>query len=198
MKLSIIVTVRNGEDLVLRALRSIPVREDIEIIVVDDCSEDTTYSLVETYKYYSGQNIKLVRNNERKWASGAMNVGLDLTTGEYITQLDFDDYYDTKKLNELLDLDRKEDLIFFWLQVNNGNVWKPEYSEELCDHICLYKREVIGCTRMNEKYKSGHGRYFHDEILSKNPSKYYHKDVVYFYNFPRENSNRNLFIKGEL
>ena len=71
MKLSIIMPVRNGEEYVLKALESIPDRKDIETIVVDDASEDGTYSVVKLYKFYSDKNIILLQNDHQKYCGGS-------------------------------------------------------------------------------------------------------------------------------
>lgn len=43
-KLSIIVPVYNQQDLIIRALESIPKRKDIEVVIVNDGSTDNTYN----------------------------------------------------------------------------------------------------------------------------------------------------------
>ena len=43
IKLSVIIPAYNQEQLVLQAIDSIPERNDIEIIVIDDCSFDDTF-----------------------------------------------------------------------------------------------------------------------------------------------------------
>lgn len=50
IKLSVIIPVYNQEDLVLRAIKSIPNLDEIEIIVVDDCSVDNTLKNVEKFR----------------------------------------------------------------------------------------------------------------------------------------------------
>ena len=50
-KLSIIVPVYNQENLIIRALDSIPKREDIEVIVVNDGSTDSTLEKVAQWIY---------------------------------------------------------------------------------------------------------------------------------------------------
>ena len=62
MKVSIIVPVYNLPDLTKRALDSIPYDEDLEVIVVDDCSGKETKELLETYK----DRIRLFTNKTNK------------------------------------------------------------------------------------------------------------------------------------
>ena len=46
-KLTVVVPAYNAEDFILRALESIPKREDIELIIIDDCSTDKTLEICE-------------------------------------------------------------------------------------------------------------------------------------------------------
>lgn len=48
-KVSVIIPVYNQEVLVLKALDSIPTRDDIEIIVIDDGSTDDTWTKIWNY-----------------------------------------------------------------------------------------------------------------------------------------------------
>ena len=64
MKLSVIIPVYNQQDLVIRALESIPAREDIEIIVIDDYSTDNTWNNLLDYRneHIEDKNIVLLYN----------------------------------------------------------------------------------------------------------------------------------------
>ena len=44
VKYSVIIPNYNSNNLLMRLLESIPVRDDIEVIVIDDCSSDTSFS----------------------------------------------------------------------------------------------------------------------------------------------------------
>lgn len=189
--------VRNGEKYVLRALHSIPKTNEIETIVIDDCSEDSTYSLVKTYIKYADRNIRLYKNSKRGYPCTCINNGIELAHGDYIGQLDSDDYLLTDNFLRLLLMDRKEDIIFYHNEINDGTIWKPENQSGLCDHICWYKRSFIGDVRQGYQ-KWGAGLNFHKKLMGKNPTIYYHKEVVYHYNFPREGSTYDLGKKGLL
>ena len=197
MKLSVIMPVRNGEPWILKAIKSIPERPDIEIIVVDDDSEDGTLELVETYKKYTNQNILILHNDERLRMCGSINKALDVAQGEFVVQLDCDDYLNTENFNELLNLNRTEDLQFFCNRINNGDVWNPEKKKGICDHICLYKRSFVGDLR-HEYAKFGSGWNFHQSLLKKPHTESYFNKICYYYNFPREGSNYDLGVKGLL
>lgn len=92
-KISIIVPVYNAREHLSTCLDSLVSQtlKDIEIIIIDDCSTDNSYSLIKEYanKY---PNIRAY-HNERNLGQGATrNIGLKLSRGEYIGFVDSDDY----------------------------------------------------------------------------------------------------------
>ena len=97
MKISIIIPTYNSSKFIERCLNSIPKSEDIEVIVVDDGSTDNTVDLVQKY-----DNILLIKA-KHKGVSNARNVGLEASSGDYITFLDSDDEYFTKGLSVIRD-----------------------------------------------------------------------------------------------
>lgn len=198
MILSIITPVWNQEKLILRALDSVPERSDIEIIVIDDNSDDKTYGVVDTYKHCNSNTIHLLHNEERCRPCGCINRGLDIAKGKYVVQLDSDDYFDVN-IKEFIDrlYTHDEDIIFFNNQINNGDVWRPQMMSGLCDHICMYKRAFIG--ELRHKYaKWGTGWSFHQTLLERDHTEFYTDIVLYHYNYPRSNSNYDLGVKGLL
>ena len=89
--LSIIIPVYNGEKYIDRCLSSILNIKDIEIIIVDDCSTDSSYEILCNYssKY---PNIKLLHNTSNLGVSATRNKALKQAKGKYILFLDIDDY----------------------------------------------------------------------------------------------------------
>lgn len=194
MKLSVIMPARNAEKTILRAIRSIPNRKDVEIIVIDDCSEDGTYDLVQMYRKYTTQNIRLYRNAQRGYPCTCINNGIELSYGDYFTQIDSDDYVLTDEMNYLLSLDRNEDVIFFDNMIDSGEIWKAD-NVGMCDHICWYKKAFVGDIRQG--YGTwGQGWNFHNKIMKKNPTTYYYHRVLYHYTYPQEGSTFDLGKRG--
>lgn len=95
---SFVIPHRNSPDLLMRCISSIPRREDIEIIVVDDNSDDDKKPQIER------ENFKVINliANESKGAGHARNVGLSQVTGKWVLFIDADDSY-TTHISELLD-----------------------------------------------------------------------------------------------
>lgn len=100
--LSVIIPFYNEEKYISQAIESILVQpiKDIEIILVNDGSTDSSKLICEKYvQKYS--NIQLI-NQENQGVSVARNIGIDNATGEYIQFLDGDDYYIEGALSEEL------------------------------------------------------------------------------------------------
>ena len=90
--ISIIVPVYNGEKYIDKCLKSLvnQTLKNIEIIVVNDGSNDKTQNIVEKYKK-ENSNIILI-NSTNKGVAAARNKGLKIAKGNYIGFVDSDDY----------------------------------------------------------------------------------------------------------
>lgn len=105
---SIIIPHRNCPDLLQRCLDSIPVRESIQVIVVDDNSDSNIVDF-DNFPGNDREDVKIVYTKEGKGAGYARNVGLEYATGEWIVFADADDYFFSKELSKLFEVDFPED-----------------------------------------------------------------------------------------
>ena len=110
---SIIIPHRDCPDLLQRCLDSIPVREDIQIIVVDDNSNPA----VVDFNHFPGQDrddIKIVLTKEGKGAGYARNVGIELAKGKWFLFLDADDFL-LPSITEVFEqeINTEEDVVFY-------------------------------------------------------------------------------------
>lgn len=122
--LSIIIPHYNIPDLLCRLLKSIPEREDIEAIVVDDCSSKP---LNQVREYVSSRtNISLSIAECNGGAGKCRNLGLELAQGKWVMFADADDYF----LDEFLDIispyfNSIADIVFFTAtskDIETGNI----------------------------------------------------------------------------
>ncbi len=100
--LSIIIPIYNVEEYLAECLDSVVNVDDIEIILVNDCTPDNSMKIAESYvaKY---NNISLIHHDINKGLGAARNTGIENASGKYIFFLDSDDYLDTTKLKPLID-----------------------------------------------------------------------------------------------
>jgi len=113
IKYSIIIPHYNSPDLLLRCLKSIPVREDIQVIVVDDCSPEADTYLMK-YAELSRPYLELYSTGTNGGGGKARNVGLQYAKGKWVLFADADDSF----VNGYIDLLEKyystsADIVFF-------------------------------------------------------------------------------------
>ena len=87
---SIVIPHYNSPLLLQRMLDSIPQREDIQVIVVDDCS---TADNIEQLKLCHHSNLEIVYLSEKHGAGYARNIGLSKAEGKWLLVVDADDYF---------------------------------------------------------------------------------------------------------
>lgn len=90
--ISVIVPVYNVEKYIEKCIDSILIQSysNLEIILIDDGSTDTSGEICERFKHKDSRII--VIHKENGGLSDARNSGIDKATGEYITFIDSDDY----------------------------------------------------------------------------------------------------------
>lgn len=94
-KVSIIIPVYNAENTIVRCVESIVngTYQDIEIILVDDCSRDTSVQICRNLeKKYS--TIKFLQNKQNQGVSYTRNRALEIVSGQYCMFVDSDDWVD--------------------------------------------------------------------------------------------------------
>lgn len=195
-KVSVIIPVWNQEELIVRALESIPKRKDIEIIVINDASTDNTaLAIMHFDSWHDDQFYEFLylKNEENQGVGYTMNRGYDAATGEYVVALGSDDYFYTEVFEQAMEELDGTDMVYFNLRTNNGDVWEltPNNKRELCGSTKFMKRSFLGDTRCpNKRVTEDLDLYI--ELLKKNPTEKFTNLTVKHYNFPREGSLTNL------
>ena len=89
---SFIMSTYNSEDTVSKSIESMlnQTYENIEILIVDDSSNDNTYNICENYSR-TNENIFLFRNNKNIGLTKSLNKLLKHSKGTYIARQDADD-----------------------------------------------------------------------------------------------------------
>ena len=72
--------------------------DNIEIIIVDDCSNDGTIDIIKKYANEHG-NIKYIINDINQGVGASRNTGIAMARGEYIAFLDHDDMWKPEKIS---------------------------------------------------------------------------------------------------
>ena len=116
-KLSIIVTIYNAETTLRRCLDSCLNQEgiELEIICVNDGSTDNTHDIIEEYVRRFSKQFKAVHSLINCGIGKARNIGLENSSGDYITFVDSDDYVEANCYTQLLTqaVDNKADIVVY-------------------------------------------------------------------------------------
>lgn len=128
-KVSIIVPVYNIEKYVAKCIESIINQEykNIEIILVNDGSKDSSLEICEKYKKTDRRIIVIDKKNGG--VSSARNAGLDVASGDYIVFVDGDDYLKPDFITYMLGLINDNDCDFGL----SKNCYKYENEEQVSE-----------------------------------------------------------------
>ncbi len=110
---SIIIPHKNSPDLLQYCLDSIPVRDDVQVIVVDDNSDADKVDF-ENFPQWKGEHYEYYFTKQGKGAGYIRNVGLKKVKGNWVLFADADDFF-MPKINKVFDeyVDSDVDLVFF-------------------------------------------------------------------------------------
>ena len=178
IKVSIIVPFYNVENYIEKCLQSLvnQTLEDIEILLVNDGSQDTSEAIAKQFvEKYPNKIIYLEKENGG--LSDARNYAIPYAKGEYIAFLDSDDYVETNMYEEMYNKAKKEDLDY----VECDFLWEyPDKTLESKGRQYDSKKEMFIHTRVvawNKLIKR--------EIVQNNhlefPKGYRYEDVEFFY-----------------
>lgn len=160
---SFIIPLYNKDNLMIqRCLDTIPKRDDVQIIIVDDHSPNY-YDSNDTFKkdviirlpYYGHKNVEYYFLSVNGGPGVARNYGIDQAQGEWLIFCDADDFYFTANLNKVLDyaLDADTEIIywgyvkemedesysyFFDVPVSNNIIYHISQNEIPCFITCMY------------------------------------------------------------
>ena len=128
-KISIIIPVYNTQDYLCECLDSIinQTLKEIEIICVDDNSTDNSLKILEEYKEKDSRIIIL--KNEGKGAGGGRNTGLKIATGEFLSFIDSDDFFELNMFEEMYNKAKKTNSDIVVCNANKYNTNKKIFID---------------------------------------------------------------------
>lgn len=208
--ISVIIPAYNIESYIERSLESVcrQTYKNLEIIVVDDGSSDQTGELIDKMAGMDSRIIPIHKQNAG--VSAARNTGLDRACGDYIGFIDGDDTVEPDMYELLLKNARKyqADISHCGYQMvfpdrvdyyyNTGEVRVQDNAGGVFDLIKadrvepglwnkLYKREVIGDSRLDGTIRINEDLLF-NYYLFKKSKKAVFEDVPKYHYMIRENS----------
>ena len=201
---SVVIATYNGLPYLKDSIQSVleQTYKKIEIIIIDDSSEDNTFSYVSNIMKKDNR-IKYFKINKNTGTSAARNLGIKKCKGEFICFLDADDLWNKNKLKEQLKTLKKNTIIactacnykkennkkpsnylitllriylqkfFLFMIIKKGYYWLYIYNPIILSSV-LIKKEIFN------EYKFVEDRYQREDLdLWLKLMTKYNKKIVY-------------------
>ena len=139
-KITIIVPLYNDEQIIKPVIRSIQNQKmlDIEIILVNDNSNDNSLNTIEGMKK-EDPRIKIINNEKNMGVLYSRSIAVLQAKGKYILTLDHDDFFLDEDLFEVLYNEAEDgnfDIVSFMeIDINNYDAKINEMSDGFCTSI---------------------------------------------------------------
>lgn len=176
IRFSIIIPHYNTPNLLSRCLASIPSRDDIQVIIVDDCSD------VEVLLDVQIKNLKIIYNKKRGGAGLSRNIGLKYAIGDWLIFCDADDYFFTEIFNLKLDKYVNSDYDIVYLNVDSrysdtGAVAFRHRRINLLFDCVAKGKDFNSVDNLKYQYLEPFGKFVKKDVLKKN--EIYFEEVLY-------------------
>jgi len=145
-----------------------------EILVIDDCSKDTSVQQVQSFiNSYPEYNVQLINHSRNRGKGAAIHTGIEHATGDFLVIQDADLEYDPNDFNDLIAplLDARADVVygsrfigdkphrvlFFWHYVGNqlltflSNAFTNLNLTDMETCYKAFRTDVIKSIKLNEK-----------------------------------------------
>lgn len=203
LKISVVVPAYNAEKYLGDCIRSVINQTYVnwELVLIDDGSNDQSGEIADRYKQIE-KRIKVI-HKDNAGVSAARNLGIDMSTGDYVMFLDADDELTSDCMETLLNiaLANKADIVAGRTcgelsgSEKKLTIWRGEEAvrRSLMDDPFTYsacakliRKDCIGKTRFVPELRINEDSYFVFQLLCKEPMFVGIEKEVYFY---RENQN---------
>lgn len=128
---SVVMPAYNSEKYIAEAIDSIlgQTFRDLELIIIDDCCQDHTAEIVESY---TDDRIIFVQNKVNKGFLYGLNYGIKIARGKYIARLDDDDTSYPDRIQKQVDyLNEHEDIVLVGTRIDenrNGVLFEQQIT----------------------------------------------------------------------
>ena len=154
-KITIIIPHKNVPSLLQRCIDSIPNRDDIKIVIVDDNSDRNSVDF-DNFPGKGRKNVFHVFSKEDLGGGGARNVGLRHAEGEWILFADSDDFFN-KGLSDFIDEYTRSDADLIVFDTNSV----------LSDTLAPVENRENIVSMFKERYDENILRYCHHTVWGK-------------------------------
>ncbi len=219
--ISVIVPVFNCEAEIRKCINSIlnQTYKHLQIIIVDDASTDSSLQVCKSFK---DDRIILISKEHNSGVSDSRNIGIEASSGSYITFVDADDYLEETAIEEIcskIELYKNPDIVVFGIiseYYSNGKLARIVRSgyrdrfitrEEFVDEFFtlglgnpvwnkVFRRNVIESARFNTSLKVAEDLEFCLDAYSNIQNLYL--DGGLYYHYFIDTDKQKTYLKDSL
>ncbi|MBR3606502.1 MAG: glycosyltransferase family 2 protein [Lachnospiraceae bacterium] len=128
---SIVLPVYNAEEYIRKCIESIQGQSYVEweLVIIDNGSTDAGYEICREYAKEDSR-IEVFHQYQNRGVSVARNLGLERSSGEFITFIDADDWVEADYLEKLLEIQREHNADMVVCGYQKGNDRDREVGNE--------------------------------------------------------------------
>ena len=173
---SIIMPAYNCEQYIEIAIRSVmqQTHESWELLIIDDCSADSTYSIVQSIAQEDSR-IRCTRNSTNMGVAKTRNRGFELSRGQFVALLDSDDVWLPNKLEKQISLAQNTGAEIIYcsyaiIDENGRKTCNDFIVPDRIDYDGMLVRSVVSCSTAllsksivdNYSFRTD---YYHEDLL---------------------------------
>lgn len=168
--ISVVIPTFNNEETIGRAITSVASQtyHDWQIVIVNDCSTDNTLNVVlENYKKYYKDKMKVISNEKNVGVGISRKIGVENADGEFVIFLDSDDYLLPDCLEVSMELQKQHnaDVVY----TNITIVYDKDHITTLDVPNLVMEGKISPALHINYPKKWLTGKMFRTELLKKTP-----------------------------
>lgn len=218
---SVVMAVHNTEGYVREAIESVIAQDfgfaNIELILIDDASEDGSLAILEEYRNAYPNQIKLIKNARNLGVSASRNRGILEAKGTYISCLDSDDRLEKTAMTKVWKFFSKHKRethvvslpIWYFEGRDEAHALNYKFRTSRVIHLekepwmiqmhissSFVKRNVLKKHLFDETMRYGEDAYVLAQIFLEKPFLGVISDSVYFYRSRADESSALQKAKG--
>lgn len=210
-KVSVCISAFNSEKHLSKCLNSISkqtLAKELEIVLVDDGSKDSTFEIMLDFKQKHHSRIKLIQQKNKGLAQGRQ-TGIDHASGEYLAFLDTDDCFVDDALEKMYKsaISQKADIVecitskdgqpvtskYTGLQ-NSKSILRDYFNDGVIPPMLwmrIYRRELFETPVLPKIHTNNEDVFAFPCLLYKANSIYYLKEQLHYYSTENVDSVMN-------
>lgn len=167
---SFIIPHKNLPDLLERCINSIPKRDDVQIIIVDDNSDSSIVDF-ERLSFCKSKNIEIILDTSGKRQGHARNLGIEKAQGKWLIFADSDDFF-FHSINKALDenVDNDADIVYFKATLLDSDTYLPCKNQNCIPNVSVDKflnGDKFGEHFVRYRYPAPWGKFFKSSLVRK-------------------------------